>query len=86
MKTLKPVNQKSLYASFADLYQKLMNDEVDVETADVAGKILAGMNRTFALEIKKAEVTKLLDPDQKITMRNIEIKNFENEPNTGDNK
>ena len=72
MKTLKPVNQKSVYHSFADLYEKIMNDEVPIDKAEQAVNCLAGMNRTFALEIKRAET-------EKEKLRIIELKNFEEE-------
>jgi hypothetical protein len=70
MKTLKPVNQKSVYHSFADLYEKIMNDEIKTEKAEVAVTALAGMNRTFALEVKRSEVTGE-------ALRIIETKNFD---------
>ena len=70
-RTLKPVNQKSIYASFADVYEKIMNDEISIEKAEAATNALQGMNRTFALELKKAEVEGHKSP------RIIELKNFE---------
>ena len=72
MKTLKPVNQKSVYHSFSELYTKIMDNESKPDRAEVAVQALAGMKRTFALEIKRAEVS-----NEK--MRVIESKNFENE-------
>jgi hypothetical protein len=73
MKILKPVNQKSLYHSYADLYEKIMNNEIEVDKAEVAGKALDGMNRTQALELKRAEISGE-------TMRIIETKNFDQIP------
>jgi hypothetical protein len=73
MKTQKPVNQKSLYHSYADLYEKIMNNEIEVDRAEVAGKALDGMNRSFALEIKRAEVSRE-------DIRIIEVKNFNQIP------
>jgi len=70
MATLKPVNQKSVYHSWGDLYVKIMNEEVDPIRAEAAIGALQGMNRTFALEVKRAEVTRE-------AMRVVEIKNFE---------
>ncbi len=70
MRTLKPVNQKSLYHSYADLYEKVMNGEIEVDKAEVAGKALDGMNRAFALEIKRSEVSRE-------SIRVLEIKNFD---------
>jgi len=69
-KVARPVNQKSIYASFADLYEKLMNDEVPIEKAECAVQALAGMNRTFALEIKLAELKGITEA------RKIELKPF----------
>ena len=78
MKTQKPVNQKSIYHSFGDLYEKLMNDEVTLEKAEIAVQALAGMNRTYALEIKRAEVEKMLQGNSvKTEIRIIETKNFD---------
>lgn len=57
-KTPRPTNQKSIYHSFADVYEKLMNNEIPVEKAEQACNALAGMNRTYALEIKRAELEK----------------------------
>jgi len=56
MKTPRPVNQKSIYHSYGDLYEKLMNDEIPIEKAALASGVLAGMNKTYALEIKRAQV------------------------------
>lgn len=72
MKTLKPVNQKSVYASFATLYEKLVNDEITPEKAEQLNASLNGMCRTYNLEIKRADITQQ-------AMRNIEEKNFESE-------
>lgn len=72
MATQKPVNQKSVYNSFALVYEKLMNDEISVDKAEQAISALSGMNRTFALELKRSET--LNQP-----VRIIEPKNFEDE-------
>jgi hypothetical protein len=81
MKTMKPVNQKSVYHSFADLYEKVMNDEIKIDKAEIAVSALAGMNRTYALEIKRAEIEHMLKGNaQKTELRIIEIKNFDNIP------
>jgi hypothetical protein len=79
MKTQKPVNQKSLYHSYADLYEKIMNNEIEVDRAEVAGKSLDGMNRSFALELKRSEISR--DP-----IRTIEVKNFDHIPIEEGNK
>jgi len=75
MKTLKPVNQKSVYHSFSDLYVKIMNDEISDAKAETAVQALAGMNRTFALEIKRAEVEHEITG--KAEIRIVESKNFD---------
>lgn len=72
-KTLKPVNQKTVYEAFAFVYEKLMNDEIPVEKAEQASNALNGMNRSYALEIKRAEFEK------KAAIRTIELVNFEEE-------
>ena len=72
-KTLKPVNQKTVYSSFADLYEKLMNEEIPIDKAEAGVQALAGMNRTFALEIKYAELKNNVDA------RRVESVNFEEE-------
>ncbi len=74
-KILKPANQKSVYSSFANVYEKLMNDEISVEKAEQASNALNGMNRAYALEIKRAELEKAHAP------RIIELVNFEEERN-----
>lgn len=58
MAVKKPINQKSVYHSFASVYEKLMNDEITVDTAEQACNALNGMNRAYALEIKRTEVEK----------------------------
>lgn len=70
MKNPKPTNQKSVYASFANVYDKLMNDEIAIEKAEQACNALNGMNRAFALEIKRSEKLKE-------GFRNVESSNFE---------
>jgi hypothetical protein len=51
-----PTNQKQVYKAFSDIYGKLMNQEVSIDIADSAISALSGMNRTFALELKYAEL------------------------------
>lgn len=80
MKTSRPVNQKSIYHSFGDIYEKLMNDEIPLEKAEIAVSALAGMNRTYALEIKRAEVEHSLKGNMQTEIRTIEIKDFDNIP------
>lgn len=81
MKTQKPVNQKSIYHSFGDLYEKLMNDEIKIDKAEIAVQALAGMNRTYALELKRAEIEHELQGNAtKTEIRVIEVKNFDNIP------
>ena len=81
MRTLKPVNQKSVYQSFADIYEKLMNDEMDVSKAEQASHCLDGMNRTYALELKRAEVESSVKGNTvKTEIRIIETKNFDQLP------
>lgn len=81
MRVLKPVNQKSIYHSFGDLYEKIMNDEIADAKAEIAVQALAGMNRTYALEIKRAEVESLLKGNsEKTEIRTIEVKNFDQIP------
>lgn len=74
-KTLKPTNQKSVYNSFALVYEKLMNDEITVDKAEQASQALNGMNRAYALEIKRAELERVHSP------RIIETINFEEDKN-----
>jgi hypothetical protein len=80
MKTQRPVNQKSIYHSFGDIYEKLMNDEIPTEKAEIAVSALAGMNRTYALEIKRAEVEHSIKGGAQAEIRTIEIKDFDNIP------
>lgn len=81
MKTLKPVNQKSIYHSYADLYERVMNDEIDLEKAAMAEKALSGMNKTYALELKRAELeNELKITSERIKVRTIELKEFDEIP------
>jgi len=87
MKTLKPANQKSIYHSYAELYEKIMNGECDIAKAEQASHCLDGMNRTYALEIKRAEVENMLKGNsEKTEIRIIEIKNFDQIPMEENNK
>lgn len=76
VKTLRPTSQKSIYHSFASLYEKIMNDEIEIPKAEQAINALAGMNRTYALELKRAEVQR--GPE----LQSVIIKNFEIEEDT----
>lgn len=67
---LNPVNQKSLYHTFADLYGKIINDDISIEKGEVLCKALCGMNSVYANEIKRAKV-------ENREIRVVEIKNFE---------
>ena len=87
MKTQKPVNQKTIYHSYADLYEKVMNDEIPLAKAEIAEKALAGMNRTYALELKRAEVESELKVSTEHTrIRTLELKVFDEIPVEGDKK
>jgi len=87
MKTQRPVNQKSIYHSFGDLYEKLMNDEIKLDKAEIAVQALAGMNRTYALELKRAEIEhELQGNSQRTEIRVIEVKNFDQIPLEENNK
>lgn len=78
MKTLKPVNQKSIYHSYADLYEKIMNNEVELGKATIAEKALSGMNKTYALELKRAELENQLKmTSERVRVRTIELKGFD---------
>jgi len=78
MKKLAPVNQKSVYHSAGDLYAMIMNDEVSIEKAEQANAALSNMNRTYALEIKRAELERQLKgQSDKVEIRIIETKNFD---------
>jgi hypothetical protein len=81
MRTPRPVNQKSIYHSFGDLYEKIMNDEISDAKAEIAVQALAGMNRTYALELKRAEVEHELQGNSRpVEIRIVETKNFDNIP------
>jgi hypothetical protein len=77
VKALTPVNQKSVYASFGLIYQQVMNDAIPIEKAEIAVQVLSGMNKTYALEIKRAEVEGVFaSAGDKIEIRTIESKPF----------
>lgn len=67
---IKPSNQKGVYNNFAIVYQMIMEKTIGVGEAEVAINALSGMNRTFALELKRAQLTE--EP-----IRNVEAFNFE---------
>ena len=81
MKAQKPVNQKSIYHSYSDLYDKLMNEELPIGKAEVAGKLLDGMNRTYALELKRAELENQFRVNSlPVGVRTLELKEFDELP------
>lgn len=81
MRTLKPVNQKSIYHSYADLYEKIMNDEIALEKVDMAQKVLSGMNKTYALELQRAAIENELKlASERVRVRTLELKNFDDLP------
>lgn len=82
MATQKPVNQKSVYHSFADLYVKSMDDlDIPIERIEVGVKALSGMNTAYALELKRAEIEHMLEQAAlKTQIRTIEVKAFDNIP------
>ena len=53
-----PSNQKAVYKAFAHLYSQVMNEGVSIEKAQTASRALCGMNQTYLLEIKRAQVEK----------------------------
>jgi short subunit fatty acids transporter len=76
-KVLTPVNQKSVYASFGLIYEQIMNDVIPLEKAEIAVQALSGMNKTYALEIKRAEVERIYAGEgEKVEIRTIESKPF----------
>jgi hypothetical protein len=81
MKTLVPVNQKSVYHSAGDLYAKIVNDEISIEKAEQANAALSNMNRTYALEIKRTELERQLKgASERVEIRVVETKNFDQIP------
>jgi hypothetical protein len=76
-----PVNQKSIYHSYAMLFDKVINDEMDLKTAEILTKHLDGMNRTFANELKRAETLNNLGIKKtEGEIRMIESKPFDDKP------
>lgn len=69
-KFIRPTNQKAVFHSYSLVFEKLGNNELDVDRAEAMNNALNGMNRVVALEIKRAEVTKEL-------LRIVESKNFD---------
>ena len=47
MNLQKPINLKTIYHSFSDLYEKVMNDKIPIEKAKEVEKSLSGKLRTF---------------------------------------
>ena len=77
VKALTPVNQKSVYASFGLIYEQIMNDTIPLEKAEIAVQALSEMNKTYAREIKRAEVEGVFaSAGDKIGIRTIESKPF----------
>ena len=82
MKVLRPVNQKSVYHSFGDVYEKSMNDETitdPIAKYSLALKALQGMNTTYIGELKRWEIDQSVQTSNvRAQMRVVETKNFDN--------
>jgi len=65
-----PGSQKKVYREFSDVYTKLRNQELSIDIAEACISALSGMNRTYALECKRAE----LNPQNGV--RNLEFDDF----------
>ena len=78
----KPVNQKSIYHSFGEIYERLMNDEIEDVKAELAFKALSGMNKTYELEIKRSMLENMIKGEMQppVKMRTIELKDFDELP------
>ena len=68
-KYLRPNNQKALYNTAMIILTDLLNGDLDITKGEVANNLISNANRTFALEIKLAELTKQ-------PVRIVESKNF----------
>lgn len=53
---------KGAYNCSLEIMTALLNNEISVPKAEVSSNLLANANRTFALQLKYAEMTK--DPEQ----------------------
>lgn len=81
MKTLRPVNQKSVYQSAGELYQKILDGEIHEQTAVLALKALSIMNKTYGFECKRYELEQVTELNHlSAKMRIVEIKNFDQLP------
>ena len=56
-KYIQPRNQKGVYHTALKLLADLMNGEVEVSKVEQANNLISNANRSFALEIKYAELT-----------------------------
>lgn len=81
-KVLRPVNQKSVYHSNGDVYEKVMNDETitdPITRYSLALKALHEMNATYIAELKRWEIDQSVQASNvKAQLRIIETKNFDN--------
>jgi len=82
MKTLAPVNQKSLYHSAGDVFAGIMNDEIPSTNKSVdALKALTVMNTAYIAELKREQLElQMKESGHKVELRTIETKNFGNIP------
>jgi hypothetical protein len=53
---------KEAYKCSLEIMTALLNNQISVPKAEVSSNLLANANRTFALQLKYAEMTK--DPEQ----------------------
>ena len=67
-----PVNQKSVYHSFAMLYEMLMNGEASRSDVDTAVKTLNGMNAAYMGELKRTDLA--MRAGKEFEIRPIELK------------
>ena len=54
-----------------------MNDEIQIEKAESAARMLEGMNRTYINELKRAQIEHEVNNAMiKVDVRNLELKPF----------
>lgn len=78
IKTMKPVNTKSMFSLLCEYMEKLDSDEIDVAKASAMSKLMGQANNLLNYELKRAAL--MTNNSFKEEHRHLEAKNFDSLP------
>lgn len=78
IKTMKPVNTKSMFSLLCEYMEKLDSDEIDVAKASAMSKLMGQANNLLNYELKRAAL--MTNNSFKEEHRHLEAKKFDSLP------